>query len=45
MDEARFAKGAVSVRLTRGISVQGWVNRLVGFFQIGLGWVWVGLLE
>jgi hypothetical protein len=45
VDEARFEKAAESVRMSRGSSVQGWVKRLVGSFQIGLGRVWVGLLE
>ena len=45
VEEVRFAMAAVSVKKTRGISVQGWVNRLLGFFQLGLGRVWVGLLE
>ena len=45
MEEVRSAMAAVSVRKTRGISVQGWVNSLLGFFQLGLGRVWVGLLE
>jgi hypothetical protein len=45
VDEARFEKAAASVKMSRGNSVQGWVKRLVGSFQIGLGRVWVGLLE
>jgi hypothetical protein len=42
---ARFEKAAASVKMTRGSLVQGWVKRLVRSFQIGLGRVWVGLLE
>jgi hypothetical protein len=34
-----------SARKTNGCSLQGWVSRLLGFFQIGLGRVWAGLLE
>ena len=45
VDETRFEKAVASMWMTRGSSVQGWVKRLVGYFQIGLGWVWVGLLE
>jgi hypothetical protein len=45
VDEARFEKAAATVKMSRGSSVQGWVKRLVGSFQIGLGRVWVGLLE
>jgi hypothetical protein len=45
VDEARFEKADATVKMSRGSSVQGWVKRLVGSFQIGLGRVWVGLLE
>jgi hypothetical protein len=45
VEEARSAMAAASVRTTKGISVQGWVNRLVGLIQLGLGQVWVGLLQ
>jgi hypothetical protein len=47
MEEARsaMATASASVRKTKGSSVQGWVNRLVGLFQLGLGRVWVGLLQ
>jgi hypothetical protein len=45
VEEVRSATAAVSVRKTRAILVQGWVNRMVGMFQLGLGRVWVGLLE
>jgi hypothetical protein len=45
LEEARSAMAAASVRKTKGSSVQGWANRLVGLFQIGLGRVWVGLLQ
>jgi hypothetical protein len=45
MEEARSAMATASVRKTMGSSVQGWVNRLVGLFQLGLGRVWVRLLQ
>jgi hypothetical protein len=45
VEEARSAMAASSVRKTKGSSVQGWVNRLIGLFQLGLGRVWVGLLQ
>jgi hypothetical protein len=45
LEEARLAMAAASVRKTKGSSVQGWANRLVGLFQLGLGRVWVGLLQ
>ena len=32
VEEARSAMAAASVRKTRGISVQGWVNHLLGIF-------------
>jgi hypothetical protein len=41
----RSATASTSVRKTKASSVQGWVNRLVGLFQLGLGRVWVGLLQ
>jgi hypothetical protein len=44
-EEARSATASASVRKTKASSVQGWVNRLVGLFQLGLGRVWVGLLQ
>jgi hypothetical protein len=44
-EEARLATASASVRKTKASSVQGWVNRLVGLFQLGLGWVWVRLLQ
>jgi hypothetical protein len=44
-EEARSASASASVRKTKASSVQGWVNRLVGLFQLGLGRVWAGLLQ
>jgi hypothetical protein len=45
VEEVRPAMEAVSARKTNGCSLQGWVSRLLGYFQIGLGRVWAGLLE
>jgi hypothetical protein len=45
VEEVRPAMEAVSARKTNGCSLQCWVSHLLGYFQIGLGWVWAGLLE
>jgi hypothetical protein len=45
VEEVRPAMEAVSARKMNGCSLQGWVSRLLGYFQIGLGRVWAGLLE
>jgi hypothetical protein len=45
VEEVRSAMAAVSARKTNGFSLQGWASRLLGYFQIGLGRVWAGLLE
>jgi hypothetical protein len=45
VEEVRPAMEAVSARKVNGCSLQGWVSRLLGYFQIGLGRVWAGLLE
>jgi hypothetical protein len=45
VEEVRPAMEAVSARKTNGCSLQGWVSRLLGYLQIGLGRVWAGLLK
>ena len=40
-----IALAAGSEKMMGGISVKGWVNQLLGFVHLGLGWVLVGLPE